>query len=242
MNSTKLISLCGIMVFGGLVTMSGCNHEGGEGSPSGDEGNTANVNLAFTGGVFDGNSVRIVATRDGIADSKYPCVSYAVGCFNFLPGSNGVPTPYDAGAELFEDLCPTEDVNQAGDYGSGLWTFTYEIFNDLNCSGEEITGANFSCFSPDDIASQTYENQTYQEELEPGLNVNTLLCLSQNAEKVFDFNVCTIEEPPAGYSVALDCNCQPDAYYSSCMCDFDVSGIPAGCVIDPAQDCNIVCY
>jgi len=245
MRFNKMISLGGFSVLVGLCTVSGCNDM--DGVDPAAEGEISSVDMAFTGGVFDGNSVRIVATRNGEADSKYPCVSEASGCFNFLAGSNGVPTPsllYPGDAKDFQRLCPTKNVNKHGDPGDGTYDITYEIFNGPDCESgaynEVITGKNFDCFDIGDVVEQAYPNMTNDEELKKGLNTNTLLCLSKNSQKEFEFYACEVlPDPPYG-KAAYDCNCYQDPY-GMCACPFDPAPLLYdGCTFDPYK-CDIIC-
>jgi hypothetical protein len=201
--------------------------------------------------VFDGNSVFITAHRDGFADGKYPCVSKAKGCFNFGPNSQGVPTAIDPTvANEFDNLCPTEDVNSSDAPGSGLWTFTYTIWSQPNCTGTVITGENFNCFAESDLATQNNANETANENLPPGQVVNTVICTSENTEKSFDFNVCQELPNAPDKCLFLDCACTSsgtdagaDAGSVACTCPwFAKQGVnepPPGCRFDAA--CNVVC-
>ncbi|MRG91805.1 hypothetical protein [Polyangium spumosum] len=238
MNTTKLISFGGMMVFGALVTVSGCNNLE-DGGNAAEEGDVASVNLAVNG-VFDYNSMEVIAVRDGDADAKYPCVNYAKGCFNFPPNSGGVPEPADYGAKDFEDLCPTENVNKPGDEGkSGKWKFFIRIFNNLNCTGEEITGKNFDCYDPENLPTLADANQSRWEDLDPGENENVFLCVSQNAEKTFDLTSCAKKDPPAGADSSYACGCEKVA--GACNCGFDETTLPGACIVDPTEHCRVVC-
>jgi hypothetical protein len=211
----------------------------------------SSVTAALSGGVFDGNSVFITAHRDGFADGKYPCVSKASGCFNFGPNSQGVPTANDPNvANEFDNLCPTEDVNSSDAPGTGLWTFTYKIWSQPDCTGEVITGQNFDCFAESDLATQQNPNQTANEDLQPGQVVNTVICTSVNTEKSFDFNSCSqlvISPPnpplPPGDEI-FNCGCTRTGT-AACTCPwFDpkqpgVNTPPPGCQFD--EDCNLDC-
>jgi hypothetical protein len=55
------------------------------------------------------------------------------------------------GAEKFAHLCPTNDVAGSSAHpGDGDWTFIYQIFSSINCTGERLTGddRDFACFAP----------------------------------------------------------------------------------------------
>jgi hypothetical protein len=186
-----------------------------------------------------------------MAETKYPCVSDATGCFNFNASSNGVPTPApgDPGAESFNRLCPTTDVLESdaavSDAGApGTWTFTYHVWSQLDCTGTELTAPdnNLTCFAESDLASQTYPNQTANETLLPGAMVNTVLCISDDTQKTFDFQACKelpASGPPDGGAVdAFNCGCTRTGT-GACGCDFEVSTLPSECSFDSA--CNIVC-
>jgi autotransporter-associated beta strand protein len=191
MKLNKWMSLNGIAGAIAIFSMAGCGASQDHNKDVAADGATSSVSAAITGGVFDGNSVFIVAHRNGTAVPADPCVSDTSGCFNFDTGSNGVPTPVpgDTGAENFNHLCPTADVNEsdaavsdAG--GPGTWTFTYHVWSRPNCTGTELTapGNNFTCFTDSDLASQTFPNQTANETLLPGPVVNTILCVSENTQ------------------------------------------------------------
>jgi len=236
----KLMSASGIAGVIAIVSMSACSMNQDSPAPAGDEA-TSSVSAALTGGVFDGNSVFIEAHRNGFADAKYPCVSKTSGCFNFGNDSHGVPTPKpgDTGAENFNRLCPTEDVNEPDAGGDGRWTFTYHIWSQPNCEGTELTADDhdFTCYTESDLASKAHPNQTVNETLPPGRVVNTLLCPSENTPKEFGFTVCQELPPPDHCDTNLDCACVP--VHDSCQCPFDTTGLPPECRLD--ADCHIVC-
>jgi hypothetical protein len=239
MRRNPWVSIRGVAGVIAVLSMGAC------GSSKDD---TSSLSLELTGGVFDGNSVRISAHRDGAADSKYPCFSDAVGCFNFGTNSRGVPTPApgDTGAASFLHLCPTNDVNDPNLPGTGTWTFTYQIFNQPNCMGAELTADmhNFTCYEPSDLVLQNHPNQTKDETLRPGFMINTVLCVSTNTQKYFDFTAC--EELPSliiGHPVTFDCGCTTTTS-GACNCPFDTSTLPGGgpdghCNLD--SRCNITC-
>jgi hypothetical protein len=239
MGLNKRISISGIAI----LSMVACGVK--------RDNNTSSVSAAITGGVFDGNSVQIIAHRNGAADTKYRCVSDTSGCFNFGTGSNGVPTPVpgDTGAENFKHLCPTLDVNESdaavSDAGApGTWTFTYHIWSQPNCTGTELTAPdnNFMCFSESDLASQAFPNQTANETLLPGPVVNTVLCTSENTQKHFDFNSCEMLPAPVlpdgGVGDVFDCGCTRTGT-AACACNFDITTLPPECSFDTA--CNLLC-
>jgi hypothetical protein len=245
MKLNKWIATSGIAGVIAITSMAACgvNQDGSKQTGAAGDGQTAAVSVALSGGVFDGNSVHITATRNGTADSKYRCVSSAAGCFNFLPGSNGVPTAIDpAVAKDFANLCPSEDVNESDAGGNGDWTFTYTIWSQENCTGTQLTGDehNFTCFAESDILTQANPNESANETLPPGNVVNTVLCLSQNTRKSFGFSSCAIEATPPNSTAqeVLDCGCSRVGE-AACTCDFDTSTLPAECSFDAA--CNIVC-
>jgi hypothetical protein len=240
--------LGGILGGAAIVSMAACATPQPDSSknlgPQGQEGAASSVNFALTGGSFDGNSVFISGHRDGNADGKFPCKDFAKGCFNFPNGSHGIPVPV-AGVD-FSNLCPTVDVNGGDGGGTGEWTFTYTIFNGPNCTGTEITGENFTCFGEDDLASQQHPNETANEVLPPGVVVNTVICVSENTEKSFDFNSCAqIPNPtpplPAG-DKEFDCGCTRTGT-AACSCPWfavqHVNTPPPGCRFDDV--CHLVC-
>jgi hypothetical protein len=244
MKVNRLIWLATITILAGPAAASGCSSaqpKDGGGQGAGDD--TAQVSLALTGGVFDGNSVLIVGHRSGQADGKYPCVSDATGCFNFAVESNGFPEPADEGANAFAHLCPTVDVNAPASEGNGTWTFTYTIFNAPNCQGNEVTGHNFDCFAPSDLAAQAHPNQTFGETLPPGDVTNTLLCPSMDTQKSFGFHAC---ELLGGFGDILDCGCVPVGP-GVCNCPFDATPLVGGaappCMFtsDLLDPCDLAC-
>ncbi|MDC0747090.1 hypothetical protein [Polyangium mundeleinium] len=251
MNAKKLISLCGMMVFGGLVTVSGCN---GMKPGSGDEENgvTASVKMAFSGsGVsWYGNSVLIDAERDGNADSKYRCFNHATACFNFNADGTLKPAPNnEEDAAKFNELCASNAVNQpvppGVDPGDGTYDFYYYVHVGKNCVGEELTNNDhdFACYAPENLLARENANSTLNEELPGGAEVvNQVFCLSDNVDKDFEFFSCAdVDVPYGAYAdIALDCGCVVDPYTYDCDCGFD-PGVFGDCNATPAHQCVILC-
>jgi hypothetical protein len=162
-------------------------------------------------GNFAGNSVWICGTRDGDADSKYPCDNSFCRCFDF--NADGTLT-----AEV-ENLCPSKNVPE------GTWDFTYTIYSEPGCSetvDNEILNDgyhNFVCYDSGDFENFSHENMTADEYLAPGCNENEITCLTRNAKKIFDFDVCVLVEE----TCLPDTNGQvPDACTWTCgngICD-----------------------
>ena len=249
MNAKKLISLCGMMVFGGLVTVSGCN-DMKPGGGDDENGVTASVKMAFSGsGVsWYGNSVLISAERDGVTDSKYRCFDEATACFNFNADGTLVPAPgNEEDAAKFNELCGSNAVNQPGDNGDGTYDFYYTVIAGEDCYGEEITTANndhdFACYAPENLLARDDANSTLDEYLEGGTDVvNQVFCLSDNVDKDFEFFSCAaVDVPEYAYAdLAFDCGCEVDPSTYDCACGFDPSTL-GNCAADPANQCVILC-
>jgi hypothetical protein len=95
----------------------------------------------------------------------------------------------------------------------------------------------------------------------PGCNKNQVLCITENASKVFDFGVCVLEtpscldangasvacEPPVTNEFVLDCGCVPNQYHTDvCDCPQGLSQLhpPEGCTISRTNgpdNCKVVC-
>jgi hypothetical protein len=253
MKLKKWMSISGIVGAIAIFSMAACSSDKNKGVAAGD-GAVSNVTAALSGADFNGNSVFIVAHRNNPADSKYPCVNDASGCFNFGPvpdHASNVPTPVPGtSAEDFFHLCPSTDVNESlpdggEDTSPTTWTFTYHVWNQLNCEGVELTAPgdanpnNFTCYVASDIVTQANPNQTANEFLKPGVVTNEILCVSQNTQKRFDFNACEVLPSTFPTTRTLDCGCGPNEA-GACACGFDTSVLPQGCIIDPST-CNIAC-
>ncbi|WP_170229938.1 hypothetical protein [Polyangium fumosum] len=249
MNTTKLISLCGMVVFGGLVTVSGCN-DMTPGSGDGENGETASVKMAFSGsGVsWYGNSVLIAAERDGVTDSKYRCFNEATACFNFNADGTLVPAPgNEEDAAKFNELCGSNAVNDPNYPGDGTYDFYYTVIAGEDCYGEEITTVDnahdFACYAPENFLAQQYPNSTPDEFLPGGADVvNQVICVSENVDKDFEFFSCAdVDVPEGAYAdLAFDCGCEVDPYTYDCACGFDPADL-GNCAADPANQCLILC-
>jgi hypothetical protein len=235
---SNLIAMGGVAVVVGVVLMSGCSNDA---QPGDDEDTTSTVGMALSGADFAGNSVQITGTRSTVADPKYPCASTATDCFDF--DAAGHPLDPMSGANGFSDLCPTEDLSAAG--ATGTWTFTYTIYSAPGCAagGGTVLNAplnpdNFVCYDIADIAAELNPNETVGETLLPGANANTIVCISEGANKTFDFNACN-ELTPAP-DLLLDCGCALLAS-GGCTCpQFDATpALPATCSF--TATCEITC-
>lgn len=169
---------------------------------------------------FAGNYVKIVGTRDGLADLKYPCASQFSVCVEI--GATGKLV------KPVTDLCPTENTIDPSSSGTGNWKFTYALYTNSTCTGSAMT--NLVC--PD----------TVDEPIKPGLNVNSVQCTTENAQK--EFNVCIIDKATGAHTgVGIDPVSQVDcatcklvdqtcASNSACCTNVCASGMcAAACVI-----------
>lgn len=240
-----------------MIGATGCGDDS-KGSGSGSEFSSTEFQLSVDPD-FHGNSVFLCGHREKEADSKYPCDNKleiddaypddGCGCFNF--DENGKLIEYDRYTYAvrpveFENLCPSNNVEEA------KWLFEFTIFSDKNCYGDPLNGYednNFACFASDDISKQDYPNAAL-EWLEPGKNKNEVICITKNAEKEFDFDVCVDESDKHSYDsnysdkLVLDCGCQEvyDSYNNkTCECDQGIYGLPDNCWIDGDLECKIVC-
>lgn len=229
-----------IAVIAALATV----HCGGASGADGDAAKMSSVQLALTGGDFNGNSVYITATRTQDVDSKYRCDNSAEGCFNL--DSNATVT--------LSGLCPSNSIP------NGFWDFTYEVYSDQNCTagGGELMNTgdwenNFECFDSRDVFTKSNYNQTLGETLDPGGNHNVIACLTTNATKGFSFTSCAVEYEAPYYSV-LDCGCAFNGLTCECgnltndnlqndesgKCEIrDLAIVPAG--QSAAHECRVVC-
>jgi hypothetical protein len=243
--STALSGIAGVLA---IFSMAACASQADKQPGTAGDPQVSAVQFAQTAADFDSDSVRITGTRSGTANATH-CVNSATGCFNFLPG-NPIPEPVaGSGAEDFDRLCPTSATNSPPG-GTGEWTFTYAIFAEPNCTGDQVNSPETDtlvCFAENDLATKSHPNQTVNEVLPAGIVVNTILCLAQNTEKKFDFNICTqlnIPELPAG-NTAYNCGCERPGTpgTQACTCPwFAEQGVttpPEGCHFD--EDCNLIC-
>ena len=176
---------------------------------------TGGASVSFSAALsFAGTSVRICGARSSPADLKYRCASSlssvdagtdagsACPCFVFGP-DGGLTDPSTGMPAVIRDLCPSVDVSVDAS-GPGAWTFTYALFNSMNCSGTQLNdGINLTCFDSRDVAAQQHPNATV-EELEPGLNTNQILCVSPE--------VCTTP-PTITTSITTASNCGVSSVY-----------------------------
>ncbi|MDI3283395.1 hypothetical protein [Polyangium sp. 15x6] len=248
MHFNKLISFGGFVALVGLFTVSGCNDLDGNGDD--ENGMTSSVQMAFTGGVsWEGNSVRITATRDGQADSKYRCFNEAEACFNF--NADGTLEPAQGqkkAAKAFEELCSSDAVPDPDYPGTLNVTFDYVIYAGEDCYGTIINDVNnpndFVCHAADDLLTRANPNQTADEELPPGDVLNKVICVSENVDKDFVFISCAEIDVPeySSATYAFDCGCEPNNY-GGCNCgDLNPAvDIDPSCAADPSNYCAILC-
>ena len=103
---------------------------------------------------------------------------------------------------------------------------------------------NFTCYDSTDIATQAFPNQSANDVLNPGLNINHVLCNTVNASKSWNFGSCataTTAADAAANAVRFDCGCT--AIAGTCTCGdggVTVGDLEAGCSFDPVT-CEIVC-
>ncbi|MCL2725040.1 MAG: VWA domain-containing protein [Polyangiaceae bacterium] len=215
-------------------------------------GSNGNATMTFTlsGGDFTGNSVRICGSRPA-PDPKYRCnpsltpdveagtdAGDACPCFNFnadgsLVDANGVPA-------AITGLCPSADFPTAN------WDFSYALFSEPDCGGTQLNDGthNFTCYDSKDVATQAFPNQSANDVLNPGPNINHVLCNTVNASKSWNFMSCATATTPADTAagdIRFDCGCTPDA--GTCDCGnggVTEADLEAGCLFDPVT-CNILC-
>lgn len=204
----------------GALMLGACGGSGSGDDQSQSDGVTA-VEFALTSGPdFKGNSVYICADRSRPSDSKYPCDNHSCQCFNF--DTDGRLMNCDKGPARFENLCPTAD------YPVANWKFEYTVYGGPDCKGTPITSPrdpwtyNFTCHDAADLNERRFPN-SWVEPLVKGENRNDIVCITTNASKAFDFDVCvdiTPTEsvipsdnfaPPGGNHglLVLDCGCRP---------------------------------
>lgn len=209
---------------------------------------------------FSGNSVEICGTRVDNqgrylpADSKYPCLNQ-VDCTCFGFNESGEVT------KLFEpwktaywgDLCPSDDVPKA------KWEFTYKIFTDNKCKGDVINACgndnNMVCYDADDMFLRHHPNRS-MEWLEVGDNHNKLICLTRNAGKDWEFDVCIDMTPQDGLNAAegfgyalYDCGCELAGPHidgltpPGCRCPQGelAEYLPFGCYMNFWTGCKVRC-
>jgi hypothetical protein len=212
---------------------------------------------------FKGNSVFVCGDRKEDADGKYPCLSHFCRCLDF--------DEYTGMTGKVEDLCPSSDVGKGGDGGDvppggANWDFTYVVYNDKcdpkypnkapaapaialtdptpGSEGEDKNLHNFVCY--DKRHPQRFPNRSVNEELVKGKNHNEILCVTKNASKDWNFDVC-VDESYDGYpqQVRLDCGCKlvnTDStcpWKDACQCYENGLSIPDNWFADPSDSCHI---
>lgn len=237
------------VAIGGLLAVSGCG--GGDGG-GGEKSETAIAEFSLQASPdFHGNSVKLSGKRLHDADKKYPCANEVPeACYAFdqsgkLVEWNSRTNKYEK--VKFDDLCPSANAPESD------WQFDFVIFTDDKCGrngGESINGPydenNFTCYDSKDLFDQQYPNQSI-EELKRGKNENEIICVTKNAAKTFDFDVCTDETHKYEYDSSyddkkvFDCGCEFDNYAQKCVCDQGIDHLPSNCETDPWDYCNIVC-
>ncbi|MCL2779101.1 MAG: hypothetical protein FWD73_13960 [Polyangiaceae bacterium] len=211
--------------------------------PDGGSGyETASMTLALSGADFTGNSVRICGSRSA-PDAKYRCTSTLTPCpcFNFAADGSLVD-PATGMPAAIPDLCSSSDLPAAN------WTFQYEVFSALDCSGTQLNNGahNFTCYDSHDVSTQAFPNQSANEVLNSGVNTNHVLCTSLNASKSWDFLSCVIATTPdeaAAGAKRYDCGCTLTPAGGTCTCGnggLTVDDLETGCVFD-LKTCDILC-
>jgi hypothetical protein len=187
--------------------------------------------------------VRICGERTKPADTKYGCIS---GLSDLDPWDfkmvNGCPCfDFKTDGTLkdgkVKGLCPSDNVPSGLD---GVWLFKYEIYSEQGCAGEVLNtddnAHNLICYDENDIPALDYPNQSV-EELDKGLNQNRIICLTKEAAKRWDFDVCAdvTEEYPGG-PLRLDCGCEQVS--SACVCP-QFASLPPGSQFAADNTCDI---
>ncbi|WP_373048655.1 hypothetical protein [Vulgatibacter sp.] len=242
----------------GSLAFAGCG--GGEGDSGSGPEDVASAEFAIVadGPNFTGNFVKIGGKRKEYADGKYACLSkLEEDCYKFDKDGGLVDS---WGKKIkFDDLCPSANVPAA------KWEFWYTIHTDSYCRSEPINDAynknNLVCYDSKDVAKQDpYLANKSVEWLEKGKNKNKIVCLTKNAEKTFEFDVCE-DVTPYGYpgyesdgnggyygDLVIDCGCYDSGYYTAgdstykptCECPDGLSldQLP-GCTFN--YDCQLEC-
>lgn len=227
---------------------------------------TSSLSLKIDDPNFAGNSVYVCGQRKTPSDGKYPCfdgwdkwgkADPVCDCFEFAGGKNDgdytVPSK-------FKDLCPSANIEPHPEVpGPSPWSFWWVVYNGPGCGKTKVKGSyatpitdpnpkdayvenehNFVCFDREDLAYKQHPNQTKDEILEPGKNTNHIVCITKNASKDFDFDVCVEDS----YSGTLDCGCTPTygKKYPTCECPgqpgiANASGPPPG--FEFTYDCRL---
>lgn len=241
-------SIAGVATFG-----TGCSlvEDGGEPKIAVGDERLGSVSMQLVENPdFKGNSVVVCGKRAEKSDGKYPCIDEFCRCLDF--GSDGK-------TEKIADLCPSANLGpnglDTGMPGAG-WDFSYVIYNGECKNYKEAKGLpltdpnpkdayekndhNFVCF--DKETPFKYPNQTIGEWLKPGKNHNDIFCVTKNASKDFNFDVCVDESYDS--KVRLDCGCWLDTDPNcppaeKCKCGENGVKIPKGFYADPNDACRI---
>ena len=249
------------MLLGALASVglaiAGCSTNAAEDVAARDEGTLGHLEFQLVKDPsFTGNSVFVCGKRKEAADGKYPCTNNFCTCLDF--------DSYGA-TDKVENLCPSADVGAAGydaPPAGSLWDFSYVVYNG-RCGQDKTkppyapavpmtdpdptdtsykNDANFVCY--DKRTPFRYPNLSLAEELKPGKNHNDILCVTKNASKDFNFDVC-VDEGTYDKPVRLDCGCttNPDPLCrieEKCLCGENGKAIPQGFIADPYDSCHIV--
>lgn len=236
----------------GVMAVSACGGSDGgssDDSSSSSEFATAEFSLQLSPD-FTGNSVKLKGERKKDADKKYPCKNkvpeacYAFDAYGGLVEWDDHTKSYKE--VKFDDLCPSDNAPEAD------WKWEFTLFTDDKCGrdgGEALNGAydrNFTCFDSKDLFDQNHPNQSI-DELKRGKNKNEIVCVTKNASKTFDFDVCVDETDDYshyaqyGGEKIFDCGCKWDEYQQKCDCAQGLDKLPDECDADPYDYCNIVC-
>jgi hypothetical protein len=229
----RLINLVGLVVSAAMAAACA------ESSDTYRSTSSASLKIAFSS-TFSGASVRICGEREP-PDSRTTCISELPDdpctCYNFdadgrIVDENGVPV-------VLMNLCPSTGSRP------GEWTFEYEVYGAPDCEGTQLNAAtnDFACYDIDDLETRANPN-TSTEALNPGLNVNRVVCVVETAAKTWGFTDCTditTEEDAAAGITRSDCDCAP--VEGVCMCEAGLGigpdDLQPGCSFDDA--CNIAC-
>lgn len=243
MKTSKMLTVGAVAGMATIAALSACHTATSVDGTSTDE-TMAHAALALSVPPdYSGVTVLIQGIRTPAANGLYGCRSAVTGCFSL--DADGYATSLPDGAPGFDELCPTRDV-PVGD-----WTFSYTIYSGPDCTGTVLNDGthNLVCYDINDIAARLHPNQTFQEPLGPGENENRILCLTVDAEKTFNLNVCEVlDGDPNGHGpIVLDCGCAPCApddvqCQPQCLCPGNYGALPvlpADCQFD--ESCSIVC-
>ncbi len=129
------------------------------------------------GAAFPGKSVRLSGRRRSEAAPTYPCRSrFEDACLDV----RSLAEKSDS-ARRVSDLCPSVDFASSTNIAeSVLWDFELAVFEGASCEGAQLTGTKDStmvCYARDALGRTGLENKIVGERLEPGANVNDVVCI-----------------------------------------------------------------